>query len=64
MNWESIGLDYRLVAEDGEILESVRYTYQASEWQVQSTGKRYASSEQAKKAAELIRCQAVTRCGL
>lgn len=51
MKWESNGaLDYRLVADDGEILERVEH--RSGEYQVASTGKRYVSSEQAKKAAE------------
>lgn len=50
MKWESGGaLNYRLIADDGEILERVEY--RSGEYEVISTGKRYISSEQAKAAA-------------
>lgn len=52
MKWESNGLNHRLVAEDGEVLERIRWKHGTSEYVVESTGKTYAGIEFAKQAAE------------
>lgn len=53
MKWEEGGgLDKRLIADDGEILDRIEYNYHKSGYMVVSTGKTYVSQEQAKKAAE------------
>lgn len=52
MKWESIGMDSRLVADDGEVLERVCWRHGTSEYVVDSTGKAYVGMEAAKKAAE------------
>lgn len=51
MKWESgSALNYRLIADDGEILERVEH--RSGEYEVLSTGRRYISSDAAKAAAE------------
>lgn len=52
MKWESHGLDHRLVADDGEVLERIRWKCGTSEYVVESTGKHYIGSTAAMKAAE------------
>ena len=59
MKWDENCNGARLVAEDGEVLERVRWKHGTSEYQVESTGKCYVGIEAAKKAVERSRTYGV-----